>query len=82
VLGGVVALADDRVQVIDADDVQVLVVAEDVALDADHRAQPLLVEHVPGERDAARGAPLADLAVVGVGVELGQRLVEVEAHPL
>ena len=57
------------------------VVAEQVALDPDHLAQPLLVEQMAGEGQAALPAPLVDLAVVGVGVEIGERVVEVVTDP-
>jgi hypothetical protein len=79
VLGGQVSRPDDRVEVVDADHVEVLVVAERIALDPDHLSQPLLVEQVAGEEEAALAAPVVDLAVVGVAVELGQRRPEVEA---
>ncbi len=79
-LVGPVARADKRVQVVDADHIHVAVVLERVALDADHAAQPFFVEQVPGEQHAALLAPLVDLAVVGVAIELGERRVKIIAH--
>src|SRR3712207_7988545 len=56
-------------------------VRERVALDPDHLPQPLLVEDVAGEEHVPLPAPLVDLPVVGVAVELGERRPEVEPHP-
>jgi hypothetical protein len=79
VLGRPVAAADDRVEVIDTDHIQMWVMTEWVPFDAHHLAQPLLEKEMTGEEYVVLAAPIVDLPVVGVRVESGQRLVEVVA---
>ena len=71
--------ADLRIKVVHTGHVHLFEIPEDVALAACRHAEVLLEEEVPRENQAVFFAPVAQLAVVGLGVLLGESPPEVVA---
>src|SRR5512133_2950261 len=72
-----ITVADDGVEVIDADHVHVLIVFKEISFNANQSSQSLFIKKMPGKQHVVFFTPLMDLLIESAAVKIGQRVVKV-----